>query len=97
MAKSPRFEIQELFMAKKGKTGWENCFMGTIKRETDADGTPIVRGKIKVLDGFIYAQAANQYVLGERLDDMVLMILDKGLHDVAGVTTKIFDTDFFLN
>jgi len=28
---------------------------------------------------------------------MVIMILDKGLHNVAGVTTKIFDTDFFLN
>jgi len=57
-------EITELFMAKAGKHGWDRCFHGTIRRETDADGNPFVYGKIKVNNGFILAQAACQDVLG---------------------------------
>jgi hypothetical protein len=91
-----KIKITELFGAKCGKD-YSRFFIGTIRRETDADGNPVVRGKIKVLDGYIYAMASDQIILGEMLDDMVLMILDKGLHNHAGVTTKIFNTDFFLN
>ena len=29
-------------MAKAGKHGWDRCFHGTIKREIDADGNPVV-------------------------------------------------------
>jgi hypothetical protein len=52
-------------------------FFGTIKRGFDSDGVPVIYGKIKVLDGFIYALAATQDVLGKRLDALVLMVLDK--------------------
>jgi hypothetical protein len=51
-------------MAKAGKQGWDRCFHGTIRRERDVDGNPVLRGKIKVLDGFVMAQASNQDVLG---------------------------------
>ncbi len=78
--KKDNLEITELFMAKAGRHGWDRCFHGTIKRETDADGNPVVYGKIKVLDGFICAQAENQWKLGDMLDTLVLMILDYGLH-----------------
>lgn len=67
--------ITELFLAKAGKQGWERYFYGTIRRETDADGNPVVYGKIKVLYGFICAQAANQDELGWKLDEMVRMVL----------------------
>ena len=53
------------------------CFHGTIKREKTEDDKPVVRGKIKVNDGFIWAEAADQWILGEMLDEMVLY--DSGL------------------
>jgi hypothetical protein len=89
--------ISELFLAKCGKNGWDRCFHGTIRRENDSDGNPVVYGKIKVNNAYMHASASTQWELGERLDDMVLMILDYGLHDSAGKTIKICDTDFFLN
>ena len=57
----------------------------------------LIRDRIEVNYGFICAQAEDQWKLGDMLDSIVLMILDKGLHNVAGVTTKIFSADFFLN
>jgi len=75
----------------------KNWQQGTIKRDFDADGQPICFGKIKVKDGFIYAMASDQWELGEKLDEIVLMILDEGLHNHFGVTTQIFNVDFFLN
>ena len=41
--------------------------------------------------------AADQWVLGEMLDEIVIMILDKGLHASAGETFDIAGTPFFLN
>jgi len=84
-------------MAKAGKHGWDRCFHGTIRRETDADGNPVVFGKIKVLDGYIIAKAKDQWILGEKLDEMVLMILDYGLHSDAGVTSTVAGFECLLN
>jgi hypothetical protein len=95
MDKSSKIEITEIFMAKVGKNGWDRCFYDTIRRGHDEGGNPIVYGKIKVGDGYICAMAKDQWELGDRLDEMVLMILDKGLLNHAGMTTKIFETDFF--
>jgi hypothetical protein len=39
----------------------------------------------------------DQNELGEKLDMMSIMILDKNLHDDCGITNEIFDIDFFLN
>jgi len=89
-------QITELFGAKCGKD-WSRFFIGTIRRETDATGNQVVYGNIKVLDGYIAAQAVNQDVLGSRLDELVKMVLDYGLHSDAGVTSKIADMNCFLN
>ncbi|MCB8999329.1 MAG: hypothetical protein H6540_04575 [Bacteroidales bacterium] len=97
MGNPSRFEITEIFMAKAGKNGWDRCFHGTIRRETDADGNPIVIGKIKVNDGYIIARARNQWELGEELDEMVLMVLDKGLHQDSDVSIRIFGSAYNLN
>ena len=56
-----------------------------------------VYGEIKVNDRLICARAGNQDMLGKKLDAMVLMLLDYDLHDVAGITTQISSTNFFLN
>ena len=93
--KTDRLQIAEMFMAKADKY---RCFFGIIKRWKDDKGTPHVASKIVMPnDGYIVAQSNDQKELGKNLDEICIMILDNGLHDDAGVTIKIFDTDFFLN
>jgi len=89
-----KLEITELFMAQ---ADINRRFYGTIKRGCDADGTPVVRGRIEVQDGFVLAQAGCQDDLGTRLDELVKMVLDLGLHSDAGATSEIADTACFLN
>ena len=99
MGKSPRIEITEIFMAKagRGNTGFDRCFHGTIRRERDGDGNPVVYGRIKVNDGYIIASASSQFELGEKLDELVLMILDGGLHEKTGRTFDISEFPITLN
>ena len=92
--KELRIELTELFMAQADKY---RCFYGTIRRELDSDGRPLVRGKIKVNDGFILAQAGHQDELGRKLDEMVIMILDYELHTDSGKKSNIAGTLFFHN
>jgi hypothetical protein len=91
-------QITELFMAK---AGWKRCFQGTIQREKDSNGEPILHSKIYVkdskLDCVIFAMANNQDTHGNMLDEIVVLILDKGLHEYPGKTIKIAGTDLFLN
>jgi hypothetical protein len=89
-----RFEITELFMAMADK---DRCFTGIIKRLKDAEGNPFVFSRIVMPDGLICAREADQKALGENLDKMCIMILDKNLHGDTGVSTEIFGSDFFLN
>ena len=81
--KKDQLRLQELFMAKAGigHKGFDRCFHGTIKREIDDDGNPYVLGDIKVNDGYIIARANDQWELGDKLDQLVLLVLDYGLHN----------------
>ncbi len=92
--KKDRLEITELFMAQ---ASIDRRFYGTISRGYDSSGHPVVRARIEVNTGFVIAMAGNQDALGERLDEMVLMVLDYGLHSDAGKTVNIAGTPFFLN
>lgn len=91
-------QIIELFMAK---ASWKRCFQGTIHREKDSNGNPILQSKIYVKnelhDCVIYAMANDQDTLGNMLDEIVEMILDENLHEDSGKRIKICETDFFLN
>jgi hypothetical protein len=87
--KKDRLELTEVFIAKAGKHGWNKCFYGTIQRGLDADDNPIVRGKIKVKDGFICAQARDQWELGEKLDELVLLVLEYELQGNPKPDTNI--------
>ena len=66
--------IQELFMAKAGKNGWDKCFKGTLNRRTDEHGE-ILHGRINVNDRIIEASARTKDELGEKLDELVLIAL----------------------
>ena len=72
-------------------------FYGTILRGFDAEGVPVVFGKIMILDGFVCAQAGSQDVLGERLDELVKMVLDFGIHLDAEKSSIIAGVSYFLN
>ena len=72
--KDSRLEISELFMAKAGND-WSRCYHGTIRRDVDENGDPIVYGKIKIGEGYILASAKDQWELGEKLDEMVMMVV----------------------
>jgi len=66
-------QITELFMAQADK---HRRFYGTITRGQDSTGQPVVYGKIKVNEGYVCAQAADDVELGRKLDEMVRMVLD---------------------
>jgi len=89
-----KLEITELFMAQ---ADINRRFYGTIKRGCDADGTPVVRGRIEVQDGFVLAQADCQDDLGKMLDELVKLVLDMDLHSYVGATQIISGTTCFLN
>ena len=80
--KKINIEITEIFTAKagKGNKGFDKCFHGTIRRTRDDNDNPIVYGKININDGHIIATANDQWELGDKLDELVLMILDYDLH-----------------
>jgi hypothetical protein len=78
MKKEIKVEITEVFMAKagKGNKGFDRCFYGTIVRKRDENNNPVVYGKIKVNDSYVIAMAENQWELGEKLDQLVLYVLN---------------------
>ena len=91
MKKQLNIEITEIFMAKAGKNGWDRCFHGTIRRGFDADGKPIVYGRIKIGEGYIVANARDQWELGEKLDELVVANLTLNLFDGLEVKDPTFN------
>lgn len=93
---SSHFELIELMLVKPGND-FGRTFTAEIYRETTKTGESIVRGNVVVNEGQLWSSAETQEELRKNLDDICLMKLDFGLHSDAGVFTKIFDIDFFLN
>jgi hypothetical protein len=78
MKKEIKVEITEIFTAKAGSgdKGFDRCFYGTIVRKRDENNNPVVYGKIKVNNHIIQASAKDQWELGEKLDQLVLYVLN---------------------
>jgi len=57
----------------------------------------MVCSKIKINDDYVYVIASDQWELGELLDEIVWLILDKGLHSDAVLSIKICESEYFLN
>ena len=68
-------------MAKRGKGFEAECFYGTIRRERDDEGNPIVYGRIKIGEGYIVANGKDQWDLGEKLDQLVIANLNIKVYD----------------
>jgi len=97
--KKERIQLTEIFMAKAGigNKGFDRCFHGTINRDFDDEGIPYVFGNIKVNDGYIIERASNQFELGEKLDLLLLLLLDYGLNNNVGKTSIVLGMPYFLN
>jgi hypothetical protein len=83
MEKNNKIKLTEMFTAKcgKGKKGFDRCFHGTIRREDN-----VVYGNITVNDGYILATGKDQWELGDKLDELVMFILDHDLHETDCIT-----------
>jgi len=101
MKKLPKIEITELFLAKKN---WQTTFIGTVTRDIYDDGTTCAHGMIPVNDGIIYAEGKSDDELSEKLDSLVILVLDYKIHSFKGkidnLKKKDDDSkgiDFYLN
>jgi hypothetical protein len=92
--KLPELQITELFIVK---ADWHRTFMAHIIREKKADGQEIIHGSVSINEGKAWSVGSTEEELGTYLDDICVLKLDFGLHSHTGVTTKIFEEDFFLN
>lgn len=97
--KPDNIQITELFAAKAGRgmKGFDRHFIGIIKRKKTEEGEDFVFSRIRVNDGYIYSAAKDQYVLGDNLDQLVILILDHNLHGDPGKFTLIVEAKFFHN
>lgn len=89
-----KVEITEMFMAQADH---DRCFYGIITRSKDSNGNPHIFSRIKINDGMIQACAGDQRELGKMLDQMCIMVLDRGLHKNVGVFVEINGDRCFLN
>ena len=81
--KRSNLNLTELILVKAGND-WNRCYYGTIRRDHDEHGNPIIYGKIQIGSGYIYATAPDQWELGKKLDEMVHIILDYNLPKKKG-------------
>jgi len=81
MKRELKIELTELFMAQADKY---RCFHGIIKKSKDENGNTLFYSKIKINGGYICAQDSDRDKLGKKLDEMCIMVLDKGLHADEG-------------
>jgi hypothetical protein len=87
--------VTELMLVKAGD--WDRTFVGTIKREIDDRGNPVIRGEVIITEGRIWSMAANQNQLCRNLDELCLLKLDCGLHASDGIYWGDGFVKYFLN
>ena len=79
------------------KADWERTFVAEIYREKTKEGKCFVHGNVVINEGEIWSLGETQEEVAKNLDGICIMKLDNKLHSDLGVTTKVFDNDFFLN
>lgn len=89
-------EIVELILVKCGND-YNRTFMGTIKREVDANGDPLLTGTVTVHEGKIYCRAISEDQLCQYLDEICQLKLDFEIHTDPGVSIEIAYSRINLN
>ena len=89
-----KIQITELFLVK---SGWSRTFLAEIVRGNTEDGKTINYGTVVVNEGKMWSTGETQDELSNYLDDICTMKLDYGLHDDAGISTKIAGGSLFHN
>jgi hypothetical protein len=91
---SSNLVITELFLVK---ADWTRTFMGTIRREVDDEGNPVVMGEVIVHEGKIWSKASSQEELMKNMDDICVMKLDNYLNIIPVITSANAMSEFNLN
>ena len=89
-------EITELIILKCG-SDWTATFTGTINREKDQKGNPVIRGTAVINEGKAWSVANSEEKLENNLDEICWMKIKMGLHEIKEVTTTLCETEFNLN
>jgi hypothetical protein len=90
-----KVEITEMFVAKPDK---DRIYFGCIKRSRNEKGEMNLFSRIAMPDsGMLCANETDQKVLAKNLNEMAVMILDKNIHNDAGISTEIFGLKFYHN
>ena len=92
--KQPDIIIAELFLVK---ADWHRTFMGTIIRETTADGKEFVRGSVIIEEGKAWSIGNSQQELADNLDFICTLKLDHNLHGKSGAKFDIMGLSFYMN
>jgi hypothetical protein len=79
------------------RADWRRTFIGSIFRESDNEGNPVLRGEVFINEGMAWSKSSDEEELRNNLDDICLLKLDYNLHSNPGITIKIFGENFFLN
>lgn len=75
-------EIVELFLVKCGND-WTRTYMATLRRDIDADGNPIIYGKVEI-DGYIVkCLGKTEEEIGDTLDSICEFILNSDISKLA--------------
>jgi hypothetical protein len=91
----PDLIITEIILIK---AGWHRTYWGSIKRNVDSNGTPILSGEVIIEEGKVWSRSQDEEELLRNMDDICMMKLDYGLHADHGRTTIIlFGSEFYLN
>ena len=84
-----KFKITELFLVMADK---ERTYAGVLLREKD-----ICRGSVIIDEGIMISMATTEKTLTQNLNNMCKLKLDHNLHKKAGKSTKIMESESFLN
>lgn len=80
----PDIEIIEMYLVKCGND-WTRTFMAQLSRGLDADGNPIICGKVDI-EGYIVRCVRNsEEEIGECLDSIAELILNSDLSKLEEV------------
>lgn len=83
-------------MAKCGND-WSRTFVGTIKRFTEPDSSKIIVGRIPVNEYVIISRGMDKDELGNRLDQLTLLVLDYNLNQMPAHMIEYAGVALYLN
>lgn len=80
----PDIEIVEMYLVKCGND-WSKTFMGQLERGMDADGNPIIYGKVEIEGYIVKCTGTTEEDIGDTLDSLCDLILNSNISKLTEV------------